>query len=174
MTATKVKSVGILLVVDLIQGKRAVLVRRGKYNHKKLMGPQTWPGLCQVTAHGGASGREYLGNALLRECGEELGSYIEEMVGDAKKKDGVLIKLSQMSSPKRDNITYGMLVDVYALCSKIQLDPSSGGIELISEKDVENIKSSEEFDPETGVTDLNTIAMFPDEIEAVKQAFIKL
>lgn len=167
----KERSVGVIFVTDhIMKGDVAVLVRRSKYNHEKLMGPQKWPGICQVTTHGGADDREYLGNTLLRECKEELGPYAEKILHDAKATEGALIKLTEVQNKKKEVITYGLRVPSY-LFSKLQLTASSAGIELVNKEEAEQIvDATQKYDEKDGVADLNVIAMFPDEIEAVQKA----
>jgi len=57
---------------------------------------------------------------------------------------------------------------------EIRLGPSSGDLLLINEQMIDAVQDLHCFNKEEGVTDRRIIAMFPDEKEAVQQAFIML
>lgn len=56
----------------------------------------------------------------------------------------------------------------------IHLHSASGGLKYIAKGQIAEIKDIRSFDKQLGVTDRRLIAMFPDEIEALKLAFEKV
>ncbi len=160
----KRKSVGLLLVIRNSEGElEAVLQRRGRYNHEKDWGRESRPGGCQVTIHGGVEDGETTMEALFREIKEELGKEFLNLVIFWEEPPRLLEGDSDVS------MTYAMFVPKTAL-SLIRLGPSSGGIDFLKIGDVKNIKNILDFDKVIGITDYNTVAMFPDEIKAVEMA----
>lgn len=143
-------------------GLVAVLQRRGEFSHDK-MGLESYPGACQVTIHGAVEGSESVFEAIYRESSEELGVGIT-VVAFPKE------VLSLINDEKKKIVTYGLLQPP-ELLKGIRLGPSSGGLGLLTESEVDKIVDLRKFDKQTGVIDRTIVAMFPDEIEAVKKAF---
>jgi 8-oxo-dGTP pyrophosphatase MutT (NUDIX family) len=171
----KKQSVGLVVLTEIpsMGGVVAILQRRGKFNHEK-MGPESWPGGCQVTCHGKVEEvDEGVLDALQREIEEEFGwDAVQEILPDPNQ----AILLSDEESESERALTYGVLVPPSGFLreGKVSLNASSGGLDFVTRDKVGQIQELRNFDKRTGVTDLNTIAMFSDEIEAVRLAFEKL
>lgn len=170
----KKRSVGIqLLGKNKDGGLVALLQIRAKWNAEKNA-PESWPGMCQVTAHGKLEEGEDFMQALFREVQEELGS---EMLSAVKKlsETGNLKELINYEKPEKHVITYGAIVEenIWKNMVNREKKASFGGFKVIKPNDVKKIVDLKHIDRNAGVTD-DTIAMFPDEKEAVKMAFNKL
>lgn len=157
--------VGLLVIVKVGNEGMAVLQRRGEFNHEK-MGPESWPGGCQVTVLGGGRAGETPLQAMWREISEELG----ERVTDFMLLRNFLVKLLDKEEGNQQKKIFGVIESNYLL-TIIRLHPSTGGLVLLPESKVEEIQDLTQFDKKEGVTDRKVIAMFPDEIEAVRKAF---
>lgn len=171
----KKQSVGMQFLAEDTSGKLvAVLQVRPKWNQEKNT-PESYPGACQVTVHGKLEEGEDFLQALLREVGEELGEEIVPVVKDLRE-NKKLIELVNLEDPEKHIITYGGIVEKAVLNKSTSREKSRefGGFKLIQQNEIEKIVDVQTFDKNTGVTDENTIAMFPDEKEAVKIAFEKL
>ncbi len=174
MTKNKKTSVGLVVLTELpsMGGVVAILQRRGKFNHEK-MAPESWPGGCQVTCHGKVEeGDEDVLDALQRELEEEFGwDAVQEILPDPNR----AILLADEESETERALTYGVLVPLSSfLREDVILNASSGGLDFVTCDQLDQIQDLRNFDRKTGVTDLNTIAMFNDEAKAVTLAFDKL
>ncbi len=147
----------------------AVLQRRGYFNTEK-MGPESYPRCCQVTCHGNVEpGDETFLDpdlvAMIRESREELGSVIAE---ELQKGNFLAEILTRVNSEEKQVTTFVTLIPADYL-KKIRLGPDSGGLTYIGQETARWImpvtKDMQILGPTSG------IAMFPDEIEAVKKAF---
>jgi len=149
-------------------GRVAILQRRGPFNHEK-MAPESFPGACQVTAHGKLEEGESFFQALYREIMEELG---EKFLRDVYIPTSKITEVPEVPSTKGGVRTFAMLVDANCDILKIQLNPSSGGLVLATE---EMMREAIPIDPSVhkkgGIKDLKTIAIFQDEIDTVLEAF---
>jgi hypothetical protein len=193
-------SFGLLLVISLDGKLMAILQRRGEFNHE-TMSPESWPGACQVTVHGKAIVGEELGTAIKRETIEEIGEPATEMLlkyyaldaepGAAAKwfhtrgtgnRQGVftpasarerkpLVLLSEVKTETKRILTFGALAPLRIL-PIIRLNASTGGIRLLGQEETDRIVNVEQIcAKEQGVSVRGVVAMFPDEIEAVRKAF---
>ena len=171
----KKKSVGIQLLGKDTTGKLvAILQIRAKWNAEKNC-PESWPGLCQVTAHGKLEEGEDFTQALLREIKEELGEDIMiviKKISDA----GKLVELINKEDSLKHIITYGAILEenIFKILVEKEKKTSFGGFRIIRKNEVKKIVDVKNIDRTAGVTDEKTIAMFPDEKEAVKIAFEKI
>ena len=152
----------------------AILQIRGKWNTEKNA-PESWPGACQTTVHGGLKEGEDFIQALLRETAEELGDEIVPVIQlllETKK----LKELINKDTPERQDIVYGAIVEKDVLATLLNKKKSSffGGFKLVRRDNINQIVDLKKYDRITGVTDADIIAMFPDEKEAVRLAFEKL
>lgn len=144
----------------------AVLQRRGEFNPEK-MDDESWPGACQVTSHGKLNDGEGWVDGLIREATEELGRGIEIHLQNCnwatlREKKG-----------KEHARTYGIIAPPHVL-QDIRLEPVSGGMKILKRSELCHILDLRtNFNKTEGVRDRQVIAMFPDEIEAVKAAFEK-
>lgn len=161
------KSVGLIVITKHPQTSDpiAVLVRRGKYNHEKGWSKESYPGACQVTVHGKLESEESPIEALFREIREELGDVFLRIVKKLTDPPRLVWEDAEMGVR-----TYGVAVHHSAL-SFIALGPSSGGLQFVTCEEVKDILNLRTFDKSIGVKDVDTVAMFPDEIEALKAAF---
>ena len=172
---TKKKSVGVQLLSKNTNGELvAILQVRAKWNAEKNA-PESWPGACQVTAHGKLEEGEDFLQALLRETREELGEEIVPIIKSLSD-SGELKELSNYDTPEKQIITYGAIVveDVLKTLLEKEKTDSFGGFKLIKYNEVEKILDIQKFDKTIGVAEENIIAMFLDEAETVKIAFKKL
>lgn len=174
MATGKRKIVGLIILTDLPGegGLVAVLQRRGISNHEKNWERESRPGGYQVTAHGGLKGNEGFLEALKREVKEELGDrfFDEISLPYWRFVDSLIVLVHDENDPEREVLTYGIFLpnDVLKL---IRLNPSTGGLRFISSGGVDSIVDLWGFDKIKGVEDSNIVAMFPDEIAALKMAF---
>jgi len=170
----KKKSVGIqLLGKNKDGGLVAILQVRAKWDAEKNC-PESYPGMCQVTAHGKLEEGEDFLQALFREVREEIGDEVMLVVKKIHEA-GNLKELINYEKPEKQVITYGAIVEENIWKNMINREKkaSFGGFRVIRPNDVKKIVDLKHIDRNAGVTD-DTIAMFPDEKEAVKMAFEKL
>lgn len=167
------RSVGLIVVTEVDGfGRVAVLQRRGEFNHE-TMKPESYPGGCQVTAHGGVEEGESFSQALNREIVEELSENFYMITRSNMAGAEGVQELVHLEGADQEVITYGVKLPVYFL-SGIRLSPSSGGLVLLAEPEVEKVKNLKDFDRSEGVRDRKVIAMFPDAKEAVIRALAVL
>ena len=159
------RSVGLVVVMEIDGQRVAVLQRRGEFNHE-TMKPESYPGGCQVTAHGGVEETESFEQALLREVEEELG---EDFVREWQSSGREIQELVRMEETGRKVRTYGIKLPA-DIIGKIRLGPSSGGLVLLPESEVVNIQNLKDLNRNEGVRDRKVIAMFPDARDAVRKA----
>lgn len=161
------KSVGLEVLTRLPEANEltAILQIRGEFNHEN-MGPESYPGGCQITVHGKLEDGETEVMALFREIREEL--------GDSAYMQFYYVRHNWMSLNQTEMTTnFGIFLESdFLKC--LRLSPSSGGIRLITRAQVEQIQDLRQFDKKVGVTDRGITAMFADEKEALRLAFEKL
>lgn len=165
------KSVGLVVMTDAPgTGLVAVLRERG-FLHPKTMIPESYPGVCQVTAHGRLEEGEDFLTALLRELTEELGNeFAFDVAVLLATKSLIFGEVSHFQGYDKEIITFAVKVD-FSLLRKIRLTPESGAMRLVSLDETTKIVGVTPFDKINGVQDRRTIAMFPDEKKAVISAF---
>jgi len=157
-------SVGLIIMTKSPTGELvAVLQRRGRLNDEKDWMPESYPGAYQVTAHGKVEEGEDTHQALHREIGEELGGVLAKVIG---------VLEPALLVAQEEKKTFGVFIERVAL-KHIRLHPSTGGLCFVNQADADSIQNLRKFNKEIGVTDLNTIAMFPDEFGALRIAFEK-
>lgn len=158
-------SVGLVLLTKLkIDGNYqyfAVLQRRGDSD--------SWPGLCQVTAHGGLESGETFIQALSREIKEELG--VEAWIHITPEITSNMVKISEIAEETKSVQTFALLVPLSTIGLMVS-EESSGGFEFVSQSHVCNIEPATKYGKQSKVP-LGTIAMFPDEKLAVINSFEK-
>ena len=172
-TLEKEKIVGLQIFTNLLdKGKVAILQRRGTYDFEKMK-DETWPGGFQITAIGRATDpKEFFLNVLYDEVKGELGQYIADIViaeknklGDQKLFDGIVVR----GDTEKEVKIYGFGLRWPEVKKHFKLHVSTGGLGYVAEANVSKIKNLLDFDKEKGVPDLRTIAMFPEEKEAVEK-----
>jgi hypothetical protein len=162
------KSVG-LVVLTKIPGyggcpiTHAVLQKRGFWNteHQRA---ESYPGCTQVTCHGKLEDGEDFLVALGRELREELGETFAE-----------LILISGVSEVNNEITEEKMVRNFRATVSlsdlrKIRLHPDSGGLLLVTADQLEDFVPITSQMKNTGPEYFHSVAMFKDEIQAVKMA----
>ncbi len=165
------RSVGLVVMVRMPDQSASVghrvmacLQRRGSFNHEK-MAPENFPGCLQVTCHGKLEDREDFYDALVRELREELGGNFAE--------DYVLgyhgQVLIETKTADKEVITFGTLVPIDFIRDLVRLDPDTGGLVYLSALQVDSLVTITDSMKQLGPNGL--LAMFPDEIEAVKKGF---
>lgn len=161
----KKRAVGIIIVTD---NNVAILQIRGSFNTEK-MGPESWPGGCQVTAHGGCNPGESDEEALFREINEELGPEVATALKGLMV-DPFMKLIAQKEDDKKIVKTFALRVPTIDFLKRVRLHPSSGGLRLVTSLDLSKIRNLSDFDKNEGVPNRQTIAMFNDEAEALKTA----
>jgi len=160
------KSVGLIIFTEVPEiGLVAVLRERGRFNFEKWK-PESWAGGCQVTVHGKLEDKESFLDALGRERIEELGQDFANLSGEL-----AFWKESEIHLVwKDDNIeTYAQKVN-HASLRRIRLSPDGGGLRFLPYIGIEYVHDLIRVG-RTGVISREVIAMFPDELEAVKSGF---
>lgn len=162
------KTVGFIALANTKDGGLvAALQVRGNYNIEKD-NQETYNGACQITVHGSIAEEENQIDALMRETREELGEEFAEII-ESKKDE--LVEINRIENENIAVVNYAIVVDGSDL-DKIELDESTGGyIKLITKDDVENICELKPSDRSGGIKTESKIAMFPDDVEAVRLAF---
>jgi hypothetical protein len=156
------RSVGIIVITKLPSGEfAAVLQRRGVFNFEKVK-RESYPGCCQVTAHGGLKEGEDFDQGLVRESNEELGQEFANLTLG-------MWKVNHQKTTEKENITYGRFCS-WEEIQKIRLSPESGGIDILPQSELGTLVEITKDMKETGAPP-NVRALFPDEIEAIKKAF---
>ncbi len=159
------KRVGLIVLVKLKDAElAAVLQGRGFFNSETRK-PESYPGICQVTVHGKLENNESAKQALFREIREELGRDFEREVKKAK-----ILEIHRFHESRHQVITYAAKLPAKAL-KAIRPGSSSGGLRLITQSEINRIKTVKPAHKIKGVLDRNAIVMFSDELEAVKKAF---
>ena len=139
---TKIKHVGLILYVTIDGVLYALLQKRGEYNHEKMC-PESWPGGCQPTVHGKVEEGESPETALYREITEEIG---EKMFNGIQIIPGFVRAISRTESFPEDGAYFVAMIHSKYI-KDIQLGPSTGGLRLISFRQV----------VENGVIDIATL-----------------
>ncbi|MFQ5661683.1 MAG: hypothetical protein ACE5F2_00310 [Candidatus Paceibacteria bacterium] len=167
----KKKTVGLIILTNIPDpvGTVAILQTRGKFNYEKRQ-PETYTGATQISVHGSLNENEGEFEALEREAREELGDEIAQAIESKKDK---LIELNRVEKDNLLNVNFGIVLP-HEYLQKVKLHPSSGGLKLLPKSKIKEISELKESDRESGIQDGKQIAMFPDDIEAVKIAFEKL
>lgn len=164
--AEKKRSVGLIVTTEIDGELVAILQVRGTFNPEKMK-PESWPGACQVTVHGGCNTGENESDALMRETDEELGNDATDFIIPCLANAKIVFKAED---EKKAVTTTAMRVLNPDFLKAIRLHAGSGGIRLVSKDDLPKIQDLSKFDKTEGVIDRRVIAMFPDELEALKKA----
>ena len=132
----------------------------------KKMSKESYPGCCQVSVHGGLKDGESFYVGLIRESSEELGDEFTQ----ASQKDIPLTELFRELTNEKEVRTYGAFIPTERL-SMVRLGPDSGGLELVHGDNFFNGQVQEiTEDMKLNGPPHGVIALFPDEIQAVKKA----
>lgn len=154
-----------LIMFTIVGGKLvAVLQARGTFNPEKMQ-PESYPLACQVTCHGGLEDGESEEDGLLREITEELGQKISNLVATNSSQ---LQEASRLSTTEKLMVTKALFLPDCSFLKDIRLGPASGGLRLVGQED--EIRNLRNFSKAVGVNN-GTIALFPDEAEAVQKGF---
>ena len=164
----KQPSAGLLVFTKVNDKLIAVLQVRGRWNVEENR-PESWPGLCQVTAHGKLEPVDFdsFSKGMEREACAEIGYEAYEHAS----RTGVfeVLRKEVAHSPTR---TYGALVpDGRAFLKKIRLSASTGGLMLVEKNQLNDIQDAGKFSKIYGVDHRSTIAMFEDEHAALQTGF---
>jgi 8-oxo-dGTP pyrophosphatase MutT (NUDIX family) len=135
------------------------------------MKPESWPGACQVTAHGKLKEGEDFPAALSREAAEELGIDFAPLF-NIHLNPPTTFEISHLREGEKEVITSTAILD-HSLIKTIRPAPETGGIRLVRRDEADQIVDLRSFPKGTGVPDRKTIAMFTDEKEAVAAAFAR-
>ena len=159
--------------MSMWEGKQvAVLLRRGKFHHKKLCG-QKYPGGCQITTHSDLLESETPEQGTKRGLADEIGQDAAEIIIDNRQNlnTGKMSWSVDEETPTAFVTSFIVYVPNASFITPAKLNGSAGGFEMLTEDRVGDIKNLRDFSNVTGVTDLNTVAMFPDEASLVKKGF---
>ncbi len=154
----KKKTVGLILITDT--GK-AVLQVRGFNTEKNEQ--ETYRGANQLTVHGNIKKGETEREALLRETKEELGGEFAKLL-----QYQTLEELNKIKNDKISVTNFG-----FRITEKDLETIKDAKIRLISKDDIVNIRKLKMSDRLSGIASADEIAMFSDDIEALKLAFEK-
>lgn len=166
--AEKKKAVGLVALTYDGNEWKVILHERGYNNHEKKMAPESYPGGCQVTTHGGLKEGESFKDGLIREAREELGKRSAFIL---KQFLGNLQTVFRLETDEKVVVTYGTIVPL-EFAERALLNASSGGLRLVSFDEFAKAVDLKEFDKSVGVRDRNVIAMFLDEITAVTNTIL--
>ncbi|MDP1719296.1 MAG: hypothetical protein Q8L24_02630 [bacterium] len=165
------RSVGLLVFTHLPSGELVtILQRRGKFNDE-TMGPESYPGGCQLTVWGSAKDGETFDEALDREIGEEAGgSWLADFwIARYESKMAVHLEDPDVSG---GNISAWTIYLPAKKIEKLALGPATGGIDPITEEKLPYIQDLEaSYTRESGVRNLEIIAMFNDAKDILKKGF---
>lgn len=167
----KKKTVGLIVLANIQDhGLVAALQVRGDFNSEKD-NQETYRGASQLTLHGSINEGETEKEALLREAKEELG---EEFANLIQGKALDLEELNRTEDEKISVINFSFRIAEKDL-DKIKINERTGAsIRLIVKDEIKNIRELKLTEKLNGIENKNDIAMFPDDIEAVKLAFEKI
>lgn len=166
--------VGILIMTKVKLSKDypeelvALLQRRGKINDE---GPdcfnwQSYSGLCEITSYGKADENEEAEKALMRETTEELGEKVSEMILQYGKKQ-LLDEVNERG--ERYYISTSLLPK--EVLKEIQLDISTGGIEVVRKSDLEKMESHYFGKEKIAIKDLDNITLWELPVSVLQKAF---
>lgn len=141
-----------------------MLQARGTFNPERMQA-ESYPLACQVTCHGGLEYGEGEEAGLFREVNEELGQKIANLVATNASQ---MQEVSRLSTDDKLMVTRALFLPDCSFLKDIRLGPASGGLRLVGKDD--EIRNLRDFSKTVGVNN-GTIAMFPDEQEAVRKAF---
>lgn len=146
----------------------ALLQRRGKINTENDNGFkwQSFAGLCEVTSYGKADTGETPEEALKREMTEELGPKATEIILNNQ-----IQKLYEKIEGDGDTVFVWTALCDKNILKEIKLDISTGGIEILTEKDLPSLKFASFADKGISENNLNSLVIFETPIEAIKKAF---
>ena len=103
-------------------------------------------------------------DAIWREGKEELGIDIVAVLFSESNQRRLI-----SGDDTGEKYTFAILVSRSTL-DLIRWHPATGGLVFVDAESVSKIQNLKDFDKATGVTDLNTVAMFSDEKEVVRKA----
>ena len=163
------KSVGIVIITHLGNDYLALLQKRASLNKEKGTA-ESYPGCLQVSCHGKLEEGEYFHQALIRELGEELGErFGSELCQSIICQDIPFQKIVDVEDEEKHVITFAAFVSGERL-KMMELGEDVGSLVYIPEDEVDQIipitRVMKTEGPPPGM-----MAMFPDEIDAVKKAF---
>jgi len=165
------RSVGLLVMTAINSHLVALLSKRGVWNYEKS-GFESWPGACQLTAHGKAEEGEDIEANLEREVNEELGVLASRRIFENGW--GKIKELNRKENAEKLVVNFAVWCESPEILEVITPERSSGGIYAVRRYSFElRVKNIADFDKEIGIPNdyRATIAMFPDEIEAVRKTF---
>lgn len=177
------RSIGLLVLLDLPDRARGALLRIRDVRDPKTGDPQSFPGLAQVTVHGTVEPEEHLQHAILREASEELA----EMFRAAGKEQPTssmfrcllryfprrLHALTRRDTPQERVVTLGCCLEEDDVMEHLRPLLEADQMRIVREKDLPRIRIVDPLDAVRRATLIRTpqLAMFPDELEALKRAF---
>ncbi len=146
----------------------AILQRRGKINTDNDYGFkwQSFSGLCEITSYGKAEKNETPEKALKREIKEELGEKAFKTIFDSKP-----IKIYEKIEDDGDNILVWATLCDKNILKEIKLDISTGGIEIIREKDLNCIGFTDFKQKGLQVKNTDEIKIFEIPVGILRKAF---
>jgi hypothetical protein len=138
---------------------------------------ESFAGATQVTVHGNAIGHEPLSAALHRESAEELGEMLLASGENMSVDEGLLLHLpehlqilSYRNSPAEKVVTLGGLIKNPEMIRRLWPMLQSGQLRLLRESQLPQVRTIGPDYREKHIP-AGVVAMFPDELEALKKAF---
>lgn len=164
----EIKHVGLMLYTIINGEMYGTLHKRGEWNHEKNQ-PESWAGGCQPTVHGKVEALEDPNFSLAREISEEIGTFMRVWFSMTP-----LVPTQEEGYEKIIPISEEGLYIVGLIPStsirNFSLGPSSGGIRLVTEKQIPDILDMKNFPKENRIPSEFT-AMFSDDKKFLQAGF---
>lgn len=118
---------------------KALLQKRGRKNYFKMQ-PQTWPDVCQATVQGKVivAPPESPFSGVKREIIEELGASAGEKICARLDLEGTFSRRILYEDSSEKVGVFGLMIGT-SLISAFRLEPISGGLIEVAEKDISNL-----------------------------------
>src|SRR3989338_1035666 len=173
-TGYKEITVGLIVLTNPyhIEGTAAVLQVRGELDHE-ILGWRDWPGGCEVTCRGTFSTGEEYADTLKRVVAQKLGQNAYRMMVSYGMDERNMLEVGREDEGEGKflRVTFGVFVRDPRFIKHLQLNASTGGIRWLPREQLKALIDLTTIDKVRGVTERRTIAMSPNEIEAVRKAF---
>ncbi len=158
-------SVGLILVAKEPKTDRLIAVLRTRATIKfcEVWEEHPWPRACQVSVHGKSLCWETPTQTLHRKAKEQLGERFYNIARLDDREFRLLVE-----DNRRKVKTYGLCVRQEYI-RHIRTDSSSFGIRIFYLDQISKIRPLRRADRWKKITDLDEVAMFPDEIRALKK-----
>jgi len=167
--------VGILIMTNVYTHEKtsekelvAILQRRGKVSDEDNTSFkwERYSGFCEVTSYGKMEANETIEETLMREVSEELGSKVAKMIKKYDKK----ILFEKVNNKGEKYCVFCTLLPSEVF-GAMQLDVSTGGIEIIRKSDIKKIKETYFGKSKKSISDLKDITLWELPVSVLKKSF---